>query len=127
MKRVLLVLILLSLSSNVFAEEEWEYLTKGRSGEASIYINNESIIKKDEYAYVWTLIDYIKPNKWGSLSSKTYMQFNCKWYRYKSLYHSYHKEPMAKDHVMISSRRGAEWKSLFTQDKRAIIFDRVCS
>ncbi len=125
MNKVLVILFLL-FSKNTVAQEEWEYLTKGSLGKSSIYINNESIIKKEEYVYLWILLNHIKRNKSGYLSGGMYLQFNCKWYKYKSLYHTFHLESMGRDNVRIYNSTNTEWKPIFTGNKSAIIFDRIC-
>lgn len=125
MNKVLVILFLL-FSKNTLAQEEWKYLTKGSLGKSSIYINNESIIKKEEYVYAWILLNHIKRNKSGHLSGGIYLQFNCKWFKYKSLYHTFHLESMGRDNVRIYNSTNTEWKPIFTGDKSAIIFDRIC-
>ena len=58
------------------------------------YVDFERIRKVDGYVYYWSLSDYLKPTKFGDLSSKSYDQGDCKLFRYKGLSWSFHKEPM---------------------------------
>ena len=60
----------------------------------TFYVDFERIRKHDGYVYFWRLRDYLKPDKYGDLSSKIYNQGDCKLFRYKDLSFSFHKEPM---------------------------------
>ena len=61
---------------------------------ATFYVDFERIRKHDGYVYFWQLGDWLKPNEDGDLSTKIYIQGDCKKFRYKYLSISYHKEPM---------------------------------
>ena len=58
------------------------------------YVDFERIRKHDGYVYFWRLRDYLKPDKFGDLSSQIYNQVDCKLFRKKTLSYSFHKEPM---------------------------------
>ncbi len=76
-------------SSTSFAE--WEKVVTTEYG--TIYVDFERIRKHDGYVYFWELQDYSKPLL-GNLSSKVYIQVDCKKFRSKLLSGSWHKEPM---------------------------------
>jgi hypothetical protein len=95
MKSLLLITTLvfstLMFSSPSYAE--WEKVTESVDGN-TFYVDFGRIRKHDGFVYYWRLRDYLKPNKWGDLSSKVYEQVDCKLLRFKDLSYSSHKEPM---------------------------------
>ena len=60
----------------------------------TFYVDFERIRKHGGYVYYWYLRDFLKPEKWGDMSSKLYNQGDCKLFRYKYLSYFFHKEPM---------------------------------
>ena len=68
----------------------------------------ERIRKVDGYVYYWRLTDYLKPNKFGTWSGKSYNQGDCKLFRYKTLSDSYHTQPMGKGTPSSSSNKSDE-------------------
>lgn len=94
MKKLLIIPILLftlMFSSTSYAE--WTKVTENVMG-VSFYVDFDRIRKHDGYVYYWRLFDYLKPSQYGDLSSKMYVQGDCKQFRYKRLSFSFHKEPM---------------------------------
>ena len=83
----------LIFSSASFAE--WTKVTINEDGNA-FYVDLERIRKHDGYVYYWVLNDYLKPTKYGSLSSVSYFQGDCKLFRHKRLSGSYYEVPMGK-------------------------------
>ncbi len=125
MKRILLVLILCLLSNNLLAIDRWEYITSSNDKITSIYINK--IIKENEFATVWTLLDFSKADKYGNLSILILMKFDCKWYRVKNLKYSFHKKPMGRGPIKTSAPKKVEWHYIETYQVNEKIFDRVCN
>ena len=62
-------------SSSSYAE--WTKVDENASGDV-FYVDFETIRKHDGYVYWWELGDYLKPDKFGDLSSKGYHQGDCK-------------------------------------------------
>ena len=56
----------------------------------------ERIRKNDGYVYFWVLSDYLKPTKYGDLSSKVYYEGDCKLFKMKRLSSTYHTQPMGE-------------------------------
>mgnify|MGYP003657954289 CR=1 FL=1 len=100
MRKLLLLLFLLSLSSNVLAIDSWEYIAQSEDKGTFIYIYADKMKKENEFVSIWTLLNFKEPDKQGNLSNLIYMKFDCKWYRYKNLKYSFHKKP--KGIVIIS-------------------------
>jgi hypothetical protein len=93
MKTLSLILALIfsvMFSSTSFAG--WKKVTE--DAHATYYVDFEGIRKVDGFVYFWYLRDLLKPDKWGSLSGKSYDQGDCKLFRFKNLSGSFHKEPM---------------------------------
>jgi len=72
---------------------EWTKVSKDVEGQ-TYYVDFARIRKVDGYVYFWRLGDYLKPDKDGDFSEKTYTQGDCKLFRFKYLSGSFHKEPM---------------------------------
>ena len=79
-------------SSTSFAD--WKAVSEGVESGDTFYVDFERIRKHGGYVYWWDLTDYLKPDKEGDLSAKTYKQGDCKLFRVKGLSYSFHKEPM---------------------------------
>ena len=80
----------LMFSSTSFAG--WTKVGENKNG--THYVDFERIRKVDGFVYFWDLTDYLKPNKDGDLSYKTYTQGDCKLFRFKFLSLSFYKVPM---------------------------------
>ena len=87
-------------SSTSFAE--WKKVSKNVDG-TTFYVDFERIRKHDGYVYFWQLGDWLKPNEDGDLSTKIYIQGDCKKFRYKYLSGSSHKEPMGGGEIRLTS------------------------
>ena len=95
MKNLLLIFTLL-FSSVFFSSPsyaEWTKVGENVSGNTH-YVDFERIRKVDGYVYYWILDDYLKPNKYGILSTKMYKQGDCKLFRLKDLSAFFYREPM---------------------------------
>lgn len=90
MKKLILIFALL-FSTSSFAE--WTYVTKTAVGD-NFYVDIERIRKNGEFVYFWSMVDSLKPTKYGDLSAKIYHQAECKLFRYKNLSVHFYKEPM---------------------------------
>ena len=93
----------------------------------TFYVGYDRIRKHDGYVYWWGLLDYLKPDKWGDLSSKTYHQGDCKLFRIKYLSFSYHKEPMGRGIGEISSPKNQEWQYPPPHSVIETILKSICS
>ena len=105
MKSLLLIISLLvstvmsssnSLSglTKVDEDDDIRWTRVGESeDEDTYYVDYGSITEHSGFVYYWTLIDYLKPDKDGTLSHKTYNKGDCKLSQFKFLSFSSHKEP----------------------------------
>jgi hypothetical protein len=95
MKRIALALaVFVSLmipSKPSFAE--WFKVVHG--GGYTTYIDTK-IRKHDGHIYYWHLSDYLKPNKYGDLSVKTYNEADCGKFRGRRLQYIFYAQPMGE-------------------------------
>jgi hypothetical protein len=128
MKSLLLIFTLifstLMFSSPSYAK--WTKVSKNVKGN-TYYVDLERIRKHDGYVYWWQLGDYLKPTKYGDLSSKTYNQVDCKLFRFKSLSYSFHKEPMGGGTGVMDNVPDKEWRYPSPNSVNEIILKSVCS
>ena len=75
MKKLLLLLFLLSFSSNVLAIDSWEFVSKSVDEKASVYIYADKMVKENEFVTIWTLLDFKEPDKYGNLSNLILMKY----------------------------------------------------
>ena len=94
----------------------------------TIYVDFERIKKHDGYVYYWELGDWLKPTEHGDLSGKTYIQGDCKKFRYKYLSGSFHKEPMGggTGRVKEPVERHKGWKYPSPDLSDETILNSVC-
>ena len=91
------------------------------------YIDFEKIKRRDGYVYFWQLQDYLKPTKYGILSSKIYNQGDCKLIRYKNLSFVVHKQSMGRGWWRTSPRRKPEWRYPSPGTAMDEVLKKVCN
>ena len=124
-RTLLTVLVLSLLSTPVFGE--WKWVDENVSG-TTFYVDFERIRKHGGYVYWWDLVDYLKPDKDGDLSSKTYQQGDCKLFQLKYLSDSYYKEPMGGGTPSISSNTpDKEWNYPSPNSVDETLLKSVCA
>jgi hypothetical protein len=128
MKNLLLIFTLLfstvMFSSTSFAG--WTKVSENVDG-TTFYVDFGRIRKHDGFVYYWTLLDYLKPNKYGTLSSKIYKQGDCKLFRFKSLSFVHHKQPMGGGTGDGNSPKNPEWRYPSPNSVNEILLKSVCS
>ena len=92
MKKLLLALALTVMVSSP-ASAAWTRVIQDAGGN-TWYVDFDRIKKHDGYVYYWELVDYLKPDESGTLSSQAYIQSDCGRFRFKILATSFHKQPM---------------------------------
>ena len=119
------VLVLMVLSTPVFAD--WTKVGENVYGDTH-YVDLVRIRKHGGYIYWWDLIDYLKPTKYGDLSSKVYRQGDCKLFRYKYLSFSFHKEPMGRGtgDVQEPVKQSQGWKYPPPNSSNETVLKSVC-
>jgi hypothetical protein len=88
----------------------WENLGETTAGD-TFYVNFETIKKNNGYVYYWFLIDYLRPNKWNDMSSKTLMEADCNIpQKERKIYATYHTQPMGNGEPSTVSPEKREWR-----------------
>ena len=114
----------LMFSSTSFAE--WTKVITGEAGR-NFYSDFERIRKHDGFVYYWSLSDYLKPDKYGDLSVKVYIEGDCKLFRYKNLSFSFHKEPMGYGTGDVQEVEKKGWRYPPPMSVSETILKAVCS
>lgn len=105
---------------------EWTFFTQSVD-ENKVYLDIDRIQKNGGYVYVWSLVDYIKPDKWGDMSAKRYYEVDCKALRYKPLTNIYYKEPMGEGSGESSRFHSPEWVSPSPNSIIESMLNTVCA
>ena len=86
----------------------WTKVSEDSKG--TYYVDFERIRKHDGYVFYWRLFDYLKPDEYGNLSEKNYVQVDCKLFRFKILSGSFHKEPMGRGTPETVTPKNPQWE-----------------
>ena len=122
---ILLALIFtVMFSSPSFAD--WKWVGESVTGD-TYYVDFERIRKHGGYVYWWDLSDYLKPDKNGDLSGKSYNQGDCKLFRYKFLSITQSKEPMGGGTGKIFTYNDNNWKYPSPNSSSEEILKSVCA
>lgn len=103
-----------------------EWTPAGKGGNDSFYVDLDRIRKLDGYLYFWILIDNSKPNEYGTLSTQVYYQGDCKFFKYKPLTFSFHKEPMGGGAFETSSPIDKDWKYPLPDSVFEYVLESLC-
>ena len=103
----------------------WTRVTENVDG-VTFYVDLERIRKVDGFVYFWYLADYLKLNKHGEFSETTYVQSDCKLFRYKKLSGYFHKKPMGRG-SKVTGTTSSKWDYPPPKSSVEIILDEVCS
>ena len=130
MQKLTLIFTLL-VSTAMFSSpsySKWTKVGEGVSG-MTYYVDFKSMKKHGGYVTYWVLRDYLKPDKFGNLSGKTYYQGDCKLLRYKNLSYSFHKEPMGGGvgDVQKPLKSSLDWKIPSPNTSNELVLTVVCS
>ena len=109
MKKItLLLVIIFTFLFSTTSWGEWSYVTENVGG-IKYYYDKERVRKSGKYLYFWELTDYIKPNKYGNLSSTTYFQLECSIFRHKSLKFQTYNKSMGEGKMTTDMTPPDEW------------------
>jgi hypothetical protein len=92
MKKLLILLFSILISFNSYGAD-WIKITSTTKND--FYIDINSIKKNSEFVYAWILSDYMKPDSYGDLSSKTLYETKCNTpIKFRGISWHYYKLPM---------------------------------
>ena len=125
MKKLLtLTVILYSLMFSTVSFGEWTEVGESVEGN-TLYIDFERIRTHNDYRYVWTLDDNLKPTELGILSSKVYRQLDCKESKMKYLQYVFYKQPMGEGSGKSVTGNG-DWIYPRPYGTDALLIDGLC-
>ena len=101
-------------------------MTESVSGD-TYYVDFKRIRKHGGFVYWWELTDYLKPTRDGDLSSKVYLQGDCKLFRNKGLSYSFHEEPMGGGTGTADNVPDKDWDYPSPTSSGESILKSVCS
>ena len=105
----LVFIILIFFSTNAFADYNWKKLGSNTSGNV-FYIDTSSIKKNGSKVFYFTMNDYARPNEFGDLSSRIYMEVNCLNLNYRYLKDFYYQEPMGNGEPSTVFDKVGKWE-----------------
>ena len=115
-------LFLIILSSNAFSE--WKEL--GENNDSKSFLDFESIKKIDKDIYWWELIDYISPQKNGSLSKTIYKKGDCNLFRMTTVTIMYYTKSMGKGKRKIRTFENSNWHYPSPKSYEEFILNFAC-
>ena len=90
------------------------------------YYDKDRIRKSGKYLYVWELIDYIKPNEEGNLSSTTYVELDCSILRFKSLKLQTYNKSMGEGEKTSDFTPSDEWTYPKPNSTFEYMYKKIC-
>ena len=123
MKRILPFLFAIIFSSTTFAE--WARVGENTAGNI-FYVDFQKVQKVDGYIYFLLLNNYGTQSEWGYMSSISYVQGDCRLFRYKNLSWSVYKQPMGSGDNPVPIKPPDEWISPSPKESEENILEIVC-
>jgi len=124
---ILLVIIFTFLFSTT-SWGEWTYVTEDVDGN-KFYYDKDRVRKSGKYLYFWNLIDYIKPSKYGDLSTTLYIELDCSIFRFKDLrFQSYNKSMGEGEQTSDMTPEGKQggWRYPKPNTTYEIMYNKIC-
>ena len=122
----LLLTFLLSLMFSSPSYSAWMKFGESVRGN-TFYVDFERIRKVDGFVYVWMLTDLLKSTEYGDLSARTYIQGDCKLFRFKILSQIWHEQPMGRNTGKTTTPKNPEWRFPSPNSVNETILKSVCS
>lgn len=118
------LLFTVMFSSTSFAD--WTKVTEDVDG-TTYYVDFERIRKHGGYVYNWMLLDFLKPDTGGHLSSRVYQQIDCGILRGRGLSWTYHKVPMGGSITDPITPEQPKWVYPVPKTAVEIVLKTACS
>ena len=124
MKKILFIFIFLN-SSICYAG--WEKVDVSIYGNVT-YLDFKSLKKNNEYIYIWSLTDLLKPTKYGDLSWKSLLELDCNIpQKFRSISQQFFPQPMGKGTASTMLSEKTIWSYYEKGTAKQRILDAVCS
>lgn len=126
MKRWYVLLCLgLWLMQGQIAQAMWVTVTQNEV--ATVYVDSTAIEKINANKRVWVVYDLKSPDVTGQQSVKSYIEYDCREGKYKTLSASSHPQKMGKGPAIKSLPVGADWKSVTQDSMSRQLFAFACA
>ena len=101
MKRIILVLVVILISTNTLhaANFKWAKIETTDDGEMTVYVDKKTVFRVGSYKYFWLLSDYPNPSEDPEKSVITYMMVNCSTYESRPITFTGFSENMGKGEI----------------------------
>jgi len=121
---ILLVIIFTFLFSTT-SWGDWNYVTENVIGD-KYYYDKDRVRKSGKFIYFWELVDYIKPNEWGNLSTTTYVQLECSIFRFNWLKFQTYNKSMGEGNMTTDLTPKEEWEYPQPKSSIEVMYKKIC-
>jgi hypothetical protein len=139
MKKLLITLLLTVVSSSAMAE--WDFALKSADGATSYYIQNDAILKYEDKAKMWVLVDHkkgikIKLGKKRAIkinirkkvfSYKAKFEYKCDEKHYRLLFKTTYSKNMGKGNVIDTFDEPDEWNPVIPESASEVLLYKACA
>ncbi len=122
MKKLTILLFSILISLNSYGE--WIKFYEDDSGN-TFYMDKDTIKEHNGYVYWWRMNDRLKPDKYGDMSVKSYVQGDCGVNRLKVISIIYYKQPIGRGSGETDNTPG-EWMYPSPDSISGGMFKYVC-
>jgi hypothetical protein len=107
----------------------WESFTVTTDGIPAVhYIDPETLLKNGDFRQIWTLVDFIEPDKDSVLSKRMYAEFDCKRRLWRGISVSGHSKNNAEGNILFNHTfKDDPWSPIPPSTPLMGVFRRVCS
>jgi len=120
------VFISLAICCSTPSYAEWREVVETFDGD-SIYIDFDRVKKNNGYVYFWELFDYLKPTKFGDLSSVSLWETDCTPPRkLRRLAATYHTQSRGKGAPSTTDNNQYDWVYPKPKSSFEVLVDTVC-
>ena len=101
MKRIILVLVVILISTNTLhaANFKWTKIETTDDGEMTVYVDKKTVFRVGSYKYFWLLSDYLNTSEDPEKSVITYMMVNCSTYESRPITFTGFSKNMGKGEI----------------------------
>ena len=127
MRKIVLMILLTLVNSNAVAE--WTQVgSKNQETDLTLYVDYETIQKKDDNARMWSLVDFetMQEEKTEPISAKTHHEYECKNEKIKQLFYSLYNESMGGGTMTYSNSDAHEWASVLHKSQDEVLLKIAC-
>ena len=135
MKRIILVLVVILISTNTLhaAKFKWSKIVNSKDKTMTIYVDKKTVFKVGGYKYFWLLTDYTVQSDDPEKSVITYIMVNCSTYESRPITFTSFTENMAKGEIDLDfivpeeDISYFEWKKWHTKNtSHGFTLEKVC-